>query len=47
MAYIKYVRTASGVSVRVVRNKAGGIEVLKHFGTAHNDLSLISLVEGV
>ncbi|CAB0567405.1 hypothetical protein CIP107514_01971 [Corynebacterium diphtheriae] len=47
VAYIKYARTASGVSVQVVRYKAGRIEVLKHFGTAHNDLSLVSLVEGV
>ncbi|CAB0914871.1 hypothetical protein FRC0426_01890 [Corynebacterium diphtheriae] len=35
------------VSVQVVRYKAGRIEVLKHFGTAHKDLSLVSLVEGV
>lgn len=47
VAYIKYARTASGVSARVVRYRAGRIEVLKHFGTAHNDLSLVSLVEGV
>lgn len=46
MAYIKYARTASGgVSVQVVRYRAGRIEVLKHFGTAHNDLSLDHLVD--
>lgn len=46
MAYIKYARTASGgVSVQVVRYKAGRIEVLKHFGTAHNDLSLDHLID--
>lgn len=45
-AYIKYARTASGgVSVQVVRYKVGRIEVLKHFGTAHNDLSLDHLID--
>src|SRR5690625_6927739 len=34
-----------GVSVQVVGYKAGRIEVLKHFGTAHNDLSLDHLID--
>ncbi|MCQ9334191.1 hypothetical protein NQ042_08850 [Corynebacterium phoceense] len=46
MSYIKYARAASGGgSVQAVRYKAGRIEVLKHFGTAHNDLSLDHLID--
>lgn len=46
MAYIKYSRTLSGgVSVQVAASRGRTTEIIKHLGTAHDDLTLQALID--